>query len=203
MGSPDDATQDTASQLRDVVDRLTMASPGGPESLIVMDSGYDAAYLSNVLADLPVVPVGRLRSDRVMLRDAGPARSGPKGGRPRRHGGASSPSPSSAPGTARHHQLHGHHPLWHHRGDGLESDTPQTHPPRPWLEHADEELRILHGTLIRLKVQGLPGGRDPKPVRLWSSAVGATPTAEDRWWQSLLHCFDLEHIFRLMKQTLG
>jgi hypothetical protein len=34
-----------------------------------------------------VVLVGSLRSDRVMLRDAGPARSGPRGGRPRRHGG--------------------------------------------------------------------------------------------------------------------
>jgi hypothetical protein len=52
-----------------------------------MDSGYDVAYLSHALADLPVVVVGRLRSDRIMLRDPGPARSGPKGGRPRRHGG--------------------------------------------------------------------------------------------------------------------
>ncbi|MGF6947120.1 hypothetical protein BKA18_006973 [Streptomyces auratus] len=52
-----------------------------------MDAGYDVTYLSHVLADLPVVLVGRPRPDRVMLRDAGPARSGPKGGRPRRHGG--------------------------------------------------------------------------------------------------------------------
>ncbi len=52
-----------------------------------MDSGYDVAYLTHALADLPAVLVGRLRSDRVMLRDPGPARSGPRGGRPRRHGG--------------------------------------------------------------------------------------------------------------------
>ncbi|MFV5996496.1 transposase [Streptomyces sp. NPDC056231] len=64
--------------------------------------GYDVACLSHALADLPIVLVGRLRSDRVMLRDPGPARSGPKGGRPHRRGGAltlakpdhaSSPSP--------------------------------------------------------------------------------------------------------------
>ncbi|MDX3800590.1 transposase [Streptomyces sp. AK04-3B] len=61
--------------------------PGDPEILNVMDSGYDTAYFSHVLADLPVVLVGRLRSDRVMLRDAGSACPGPKGGRPRRHGG--------------------------------------------------------------------------------------------------------------------
>ncbi|MFE2638281.1 transposase [Streptomyces scopuliridis] len=90
LGRADDATQVTASQLRDVIARLTIAGhclPGDPEILIVMDSGYDVAYLSHVLADLPAVLVGRLRSDRVMLRDAGPARSGPMGGRPRRHGG--------------------------------------------------------------------------------------------------------------------
>lgn len=32
-------------------------------------SGYDVAYLSRALAGLPVVLVGLLRSDRVMLRD--------------------------------------------------------------------------------------------------------------------------------------
>lgn len=52
-----------------------------------MDADYDVAYLTHALADLRVMPLGRLRSDRVMLRDPGPARSGPKGGRPRRHGG--------------------------------------------------------------------------------------------------------------------
>jgi hypothetical protein len=41
-----------------------------------MDSGYDIDYLSPALADLPVVLLGRLRSDRVMLRDPGPACSG-------------------------------------------------------------------------------------------------------------------------------
>ncbi|SEO94190.1 DDE superfamily endonuclease [Actinacidiphila rubida] len=52
-----------------------------------MDSGYDVAFLAHAFADLPIVLVGRLRSERVMLRDAGPARCGPKGGRPRKHGG--------------------------------------------------------------------------------------------------------------------
>nr|WTB32611.1 transposase [Streptomyces sp. NBC_00830] len=52
-----------------------------------MDAGYDVPRLAHVLADLPVELVGRLRSHRVMLRDPGPARPGPRGGRPRRHGG--------------------------------------------------------------------------------------------------------------------
>ncbi len=73
----------------------------------------------------------------------------------------------------------------------------------PWLDHAEEELPILHGTLIRLKVEYLPGDRDPKPAWLWCSATAATPADVDRWWQSFLRRFDLEHTFRLMKQTLG
>lgn len=52
-----------------------------------MDTGYDVTRLAHVLADLPVELVGRLRSDRVILRDAGPRRSTPRGGQPRKHGG--------------------------------------------------------------------------------------------------------------------
>jgi hypothetical protein len=40
-------------------------------------------------------------------------------------------------------------------------------------------------------------------VWLWSSATGATAEDVDRWWQSYLRRFDLEHTFRLFKQTLG
>ncbi|MGY3676486.1 hypothetical protein ACVWXU_000109 [Streptomyces sp. TE33382] len=57
--------------------------------------------------------------------------------------------------------------------------------------------------MVRLQVERLPGDRAPKPVWLWSSAPGATPTDVDRWWQSFLRRFDVEHTFRLMKQTLG
>jgi hypothetical protein len=40
-------------------------------------------------------------------------------------------------------------------------------------------------------------------VWLWSSRTGATAVDVDRWWQSFLRRFDLEHTFRLFKQTLG
>ncbi len=138
-----------------------------------------------------------------MLRDPGPARSGPRGGRPRRHGGVLAfarpdswhePEVTTATDTTRYGTAEAiawdrMHPRLTHRG--------------PWLEHAKEELPILHGTLVRLKVERLPGDRDPKPVWLWCSATAATPADVDRWWQSFLRRFDLEHTFRLMKQTLG
>ncbi|MFB0633637.1 transposase, partial [Streptomyces sp. AB3(2024)] len=49
----------------------------------------------------------------------------------------------------------------------------------------------------------LPGDRDPKPVWLWSSKTGMTSEDIDLRWQAFLRRFDLEHTFRLFKQTLG
>jgi hypothetical protein len=57
--------------------------------------------------------------------------------------------------------------------------------------------------VIRLQVDHLPGGGDPKPVWLWWSGTGATTTDVDRLWQAFLRRFDLEHTFRLFKQVLG
>ena len=65
LGPADDATAVTATQLRDVVDRLVAAGhwkPGDPNIVIVADTGYDITRLAHVLADLPVELVGRLRS---------------------------------------------------------------------------------------------------------------------------------------------
>ena len=72
----------------------------------------------------------------------------------------------------------------------------------PWLDHRSE-IPLIHGTLIRLKVVHLPGDRDPKPVRLWSSRAGMTGADVDLNWQAFLRRFDLERTFRLFKQTLG
>jgi hypothetical protein len=48
-----------------------------------------------------------------------------------------------------------------------------------------------------------PATATPNPVWLWSSATAATAANIDCWWQSYLRRFDLEHTFRLFKQTLG
>ncbi|WP_345629678.1 transposase [Streptomyces thinghirensis] len=49
----------------------------------------------------------------------------------------------------------------------------------------------------------MPSGATPKPVWLWWSGTGATEADADRLWQSYLRRFDIEHTFRLFKQTLG
>jgi len=69
LGPADDATAVTATQLREVVNRLIAAGhwhPDDPRILIVADTGYDITRLAFVLADLPVQLLGRLRADRVL-----------------------------------------------------------------------------------------------------------------------------------------
>ena len=132
LGPADDATAVTATQLRDVVDRLVTAGqwkPGDPNIVIVADTGYDITRLAHVLADLPVELVGRLRCDRVLrLPKAAPAA---------RHDRAPAQArPGDRPGQARHladpaaHEQHRHHPLRHRGGHQLGPGPPTTHPPR-------------------------------------------------------------------------
>ena len=201
LGPADDATAVTATQLRDVVDRLIVAGQwqaGDPNIVIVADTGYDITRLAHVLADLPVELVGRLRSDRV-LRLPKPPRLPGATGRPPKHGPeialdrpATWPTPqhTTSTDTTRY-------------GTAVATSWDRVHPRLTrrggWTDH-DGELPVIEGTLIRLQVAHLPGDRDPKPVWLWTSITGATPADVDRWWQAFLRRFDLEHTFRLFSR---
>jgi len=195
----------TAAQVREVIARLREAGQhhdGDPDILVVFDAGY-VCRLAFLLADLPVELLGRLRSDRVLCRPA-PVHEPGTTGRPSRHGPTfalaeadteAAPRPVAATstattryGTARAQAWARLHPRLTRRG--------------AWAEHAGE-LPIVEGTLIRLRVEHLPGQRDPKPLWLWSSRTEATGREVDRCWQAFLRRFDLEHTFRLLKQTLG
>ena len=204
LGPVDDPTAVTADRLRAVVARLVAAGqwrPGDPDILIVTDAGYDITRLAFVLADLPVELFGRIRSDRVLRRPKPPRRPGTTG-RPLKHGPEFAldepdtwpqPTHSTVTDTTRY-------------GIATASSWDRLHPRLThrgcWLDH-DGELPVIEGTLIRLQVDHLPGDGDPKPVWLWSSVTGATSSDVNRWWQSFLRRFDLEHTFRLFKQTLG
>ncbi len=71
-----------------------------------------------------------------------------------------------------------------------------------WADH-DGPLPIIAGTVIRLTVDHLPSRGEPKPVWLWWSKADATAADVDRCWQAFPRRFDLEHTFRMIKQTLG
>jgi hypothetical protein len=49
----------------------------------------------------------------------------------------------------------------------------------------------------------LPSGAIPKPVWLWHSATDLDATGVNLLWQAFLRRFDIEHTFRMLKQTLG
>jgi hypothetical protein len=74
--------------------------------------------------------------------------------------------------------------------------------PAAWEDFPDQ-LPIISGTVIRLQVDHPPSGGDPKPLWLWWSGTDATEHDIDRLWQAFLHKFNLEHTFRLLKQTLS
>lgn len=199
----DDLAEATATQLRELVQRLIAAgqwTEGDPDILVVADAGYDGPRLAWLLADLPVQVLARMRSDRV-LRRAAAARVAGTNGRPPRHGGEfifgdpTSWGTSDVATTAKT-RLYGQavvrawdrlHPRLTRRAAW--ADCPQ--------------LPIIAGTVIRLEVDRLPSGAIPKPVWLWWSKVDATPADVDRMWQAFLRRFDIEHTFRLLKQTLG
>jgi hypothetical protein len=200
----DDAASVTAGQVRGVVERLIAAGqwrPGDPRILVVADAGYDGPRLAFGLSDLPVVVLTRMRSDRVLRRPAPPQRPAAVG-RPRRHGSefafgdpATWGEPDVTTGTDT--RLYGRasarawdrlHPRLTHR--------------TAWAAHTGT-LPILEGTVIRLQVDRLPSGAIPKPVWLWHSQTGLDPAMVDRLWQAFLRRFDIEHTFRMLKQTLG
>ncbi|WP_327279557.1 NF041680 family putative transposase [Streptomyces sp. NBC_01205] len=200
----DDTATVTARQLRELVERLIKAGQwqtGDPDILVVADAGYDAPRLAHLLRDLPVQVLARMRSDRV-LRRAAPSRQPHTMGRPPRHGGEfvfGQPDTWGTPDTKTitHTRLYGNatarswdrlHPKLTHRSS--------------WAE-ADGTLPILDGTVVRLDIDRLPSGATPKPVWLWWSGTDAAPADVDRLWQAYLRRFDIEHTFRLFKQTLG
>ncbi|MTD59690.1 transposase, partial [Amycolatopsis sp. RM579] len=200
----DDAATVTATQLRQVVTDLITAGhwrPGDPDILIVADAGYDGPRLSFLLDDLPVAMLVRMRSDRVLRRPAPPHTPGTLG-RPRRHGGEfvfGDPATWGPPDITTHADTRLYGPAtaraWNRLHPRLTHRT-------AWVAHAGK-LPILEGTLVRLEVTQLPSGAIPKPVWLWYSRIDQTMSNVDRLWQAFLRRFDIEHTFRLFKQTLG
>ena len=200
----EDAATVTAAQLRRVVTDLITAGhwqPGDPDILIVADAGYDGPRLSFLLAGLPVAVLVRMRADRVLRRPAPPHTLATLG-RPRRHGGEfafADPATWGEPDIATHTDTRLYGPATARAWDRLH---PRLTHRVAWAAHA-ATLPVLEGTVIRLEVARLPSGAIPKPVWLWYSRINQTASDVDRLWQAFLRRFDIEHTFRLFKQTLG
>jgi hypothetical protein len=167
----------------------------------VLDAGYDAPRIAHLLGDLPVEILGRMRSDRVLHRPVPPRTPGING-RPPKHGGEFAFGDPATWGaeqavTSTDTRLYGR---------AIAQAWDRLHPRltrrAAWTDH-EGPLPIVEGTVIRLTVDRLPSGGTPKPLWLWWSKVDASEADIDRCWQMFLRRFDIEHTFRLFKQTLG
>ncbi|MFD5420046.1 NF041680 family putative transposase [Streptomyces sp. NPDC127069] len=209
LGPEDDVAEITARQVRRVVEDLVAGGrwrEGDRDILIVFDAGYDAPRMAYLLDGLPVEVLGRMRSDRGMRRPTPTqleyALAYPQGGRPPKHGKEfrfakpatwGEPDAATVQVTDRYGSA---------RAMAWDRIHPRLTTRSAWIDH-DSELPIIEGTLIRLEVDRLPGGGDPLPLWLWSSATDMAGPDADLRWQAFLRRFDLEHTFRMIKQTLG
>ena len=204
LGRADDVTGATAVQVEAVVEALAKTGQwkhGDPDVSVVFDAGYDVTRLAYLLAGLPVTVLGRMRSDRVLCFPAGP-----------RTPGGAGPTAVHGPefkfaqewtwpvadvmtgtGTDRYGMVIAEawerlHPRLVKRGawTGVVGDLP-----------------VVEGTVVRMEVDRLPGDHAPVPVWLWWSGSGADAAVVDWLWQSYPRRFDIEHMFRMWKRTLG
>ncbi|ADJ47429.1 hypothetical protein AMES_5604 [Amycolatopsis mediterranei S699] len=147
----DDVATVTAAQVRGVVNRLIVGGhrqSGDPDILLVAGAGYVGPRASHVLADLPIVVLVRMRSDRVLRRPAPPHPPGTMG-RPRRHGGEfafGDPSTWAEPEVAGRTKtrLYGpaHARAWDPAGTStVQTDSRSLH--RAGTEARDEEGKVL------------------------------------------------------------
>lgn len=193
-----------ARQLRDLVERLIatgQGQTGHPDILIIADAGYDAPRLALLLRNPPVQVLARMRSDRVLRRPA-PPREPHTRGRPPRHGGEFVFRHSDTWGTPDTETVTD----TRLNGTALARSWDRLHPKlthRSSWATADGTPPIVEGTVIRLDIECLPSEATPRPVWLWWSETDADAADTDRLWQAYLRRFDIEHTFRLFKQTLG
>lgn len=198
LGPEGDAIAVTAGQLCDVVEHLVRVGQWQDvdRDVLVVDAGYGVMRLAWLLRDLPVELAGRLRSERVLRLPKPPRVHDSKGGRPPKHTPEfrlarpeSWPEPAvvTVNDTPRHGKTEARwwdrvHPRLTHRSACIDLDG---------------ELPLFEGTLIRLKVDRLPGDRDAPPVWLWSSAADASPsmstscglaTFADSTWRTRFAC---------------
>jgi hypothetical protein len=203
--TPATRTRQTVGQVKNLLRRLAAAGNGGSAPLVVFDAGYSAAALTAGLAGCPVHLLVRLPAGSVFYGDA--VTWPGKNGRPGKHGmpvtchkadaaDQASPEPDESltlPDTPLYGTV---------RVDAWRQVHPVIHGDRGWFAGWQGKLPVLRGTVLRVTVQHLPGGRKP-PKAMWLWHAGPAPLSCDELWRAYLARFDEEHAFKFVKGTLG
>jgi hypothetical protein len=204
--APDDNINLVAvSQIRGLLDRLPGAATATVQAqrqvpLVVFDGGFDPVQLQVELAGALVQVLVRIRSDRNFYAAGHPRRDG-RPGRPARHGAKLSlADPATWPAPTA---------TWQ------EADPPYgqvtvtawggLHPKQRTYRDADGHLRIVPGTLVRVRVARLPGrARAPKTLWLWWAGPPGTTPELALVWRAYVRRFDIEIVCtQVTKPCLG
>jgi hypothetical protein len=195
-----DPTNATVAQLRALVARL----PADREvPLFVLDAGYDPIGIGHDLAGERCEILCRIRDDRVFYTDAPshPNRPSSTGGRPPRHGKRWKCSDETS---------------WPESDACLEARDPRygnvsvtawhdMHPRLSGRGHwaGFEQPPIVKGSVIRVDVEHLPKPTSRTKKTLWLFWSGDGEPDLDRCFRAYLRRFDIEHMFRHLKQAFG
>jgi hypothetical protein len=196
-------TAEAAAQIRVHAARLR-ADGERRVPLYVLDAGYGEAELAwELRAELDgglAQVLVRVRSDRVLFGDPPPRRPGQRG-RPAAHGARFAckkpdtwgpPDQDLAVADDRYGQVRV--TCW----GGLHPKVKRRY--RAFAGLA--ALPVLKGTVIRIEVTRLPGGKArPDPIWLWHPGPAAPDP--DLCRHGYLHRYDLEHTYRFAKHHLG
>lgn len=193
----DDAVAVTATQLREVFQRLYVAGQwqiGDPSVLVVVDAGYDVTRLAFLLADLPLELLGRMRSDRVLYFPPPPQPSGKRGRKPKRgaqfafEAAATQPAPSVTTVTDTTHYGKAVATAWDRLHPLLVRRSPTT--PKESCRSSKAPSSVCRSTTF--EGTGTPslsgcGGRPPPPLLgMWTGS--GRHSCEDSIWSTPSGC---------------
>jgi hypothetical protein len=155
-------------------------------------------HLQQGLAGTDAAILVRLRSGRCCYADAIPTPGA--NGRPRRHGRkfACNDEPTWSPPTAALHVQEEQYGAVRVRAWGGLHPKQQPHPGKG----TRRPRASVRGTLLLVEVSRLPARAQP-PQRLWLWWAGRGEPALDLLWRAYVRRCDLEHTFRVARQTLN
>ena len=191
-------TENAATVAADQVKALRRRRPSASTPLFIFDAGYDVTALTHALVDEPVALLVRLRRDRCFYGPP-PAR-GARTGRPRRNGAKfRCDDPATwPPPTAAHTCEDAQYgtvtvQAWGDLHTVVRSPLGErTYGPRPHVT----------GTVLRVTVTR-HAGRARTALELWLWWQGPGTPDLDLLWRAYLRRYDIEQMFRFLKQTLN